>query len=44
VIKHIKHKHEKTLAEIKEKIIENKMFDNYVIDPHRMMGPSQNMN
>ena len=20
------------------------MFDNYVIDPHRMMGPSQNMN
>jgi len=25
---------------MKEKIIENKMFDNYVIDPHRMMGPS----
>ena len=42
VVKHIKNKHEKILVEMREKIIENKMYENYVKDPHRMMGPSQN--
>lgn len=40
VVKHIKNKHEKDLLEMKDKIIENKMYENYVKDPHRMMGPS----
>lgn len=39
VVKHIKNKHEKTLQELKEKLIEQKMYENYVKDPHRMMGP-----
>jgi hypothetical protein len=44
LVKHYKNKHEKVLLEMKEKIIEDKMYENYVNDPHRMMGPSQNMN
>lgn len=41
VVKHIKNKHEKTLLEMKDKMIEQRMYEAYVKDPHRMMGPSQ---
>ncbi len=40
-MKHIKNKHEKTLLEMKDKMIEQRMYEAYVKDPHRMMGPSQ---
>lgn len=41
VVKHIKNKHDKTLLDMRDKMVEHRMYEAYVKDPHRMMGPSQ---